>query len=195
MPFPGETPMPAPPSIPTQGNVNYLDNLIGELSTPKEQILKTPSAAQGIPAPGQPFQGQPGNPEDQFAEPGEPISPESARKSGERIAKMFDQGFSFGAMLYAKGESPQPYKADEQDLKDLSDVWADVAAKHSWKIEDSPWLNVLILVIAVYYPKFMKAGNDRRFSQVNQEIEEMKIRQAEDRARINEMANKTAAAA
>lgn len=194
MPFPSDTPAPAAPSIQPQGNVNYLDNLIGELSTPKEQILKTPQPGRVIPLPGQepaPFQG---NPEDQVTEPGEPISPESARKSGERIAKMFDQGFSFGAMLYAKGESPQPYKADEQDLKDLSDVWADVAAKHSWKIEDSPWLNVLILVIAVYYPKFMKAGNDRRFAQVNHEIEEMKIRQAEDRARINEMEkSKTAA--
>ncbi len=194
MPFPGETPTPAPPSIPVQGNVNYLDNLIGELSTPKEQILKSQPSGQGVPAPGQGFQPVPGNPEDQFIEPGEPISPESARKSGERIAKMFDQGFSFGAMLYAKGESPQPYKADEQDLKDLSDVWADVAARHSWKIEDSPWLNVLILVIAVYYPKLMKASNDRRFAQVNQEIEAMKIQQAEDRRRINEMEDKAKAA-
>ena len=184
--------LPQPPSpaeatgefTPVKRDFNNLDSLISELNTPKEQITTSIQA----PIPGTIENGGPLNGFEDLAEkPEKPlITPEQAARSGERIAKTFNTAFAFGASIYAKAEERERYEATPGDVHDLSQAWADVAMKYSFKVEDSPWLNVLLLMAVVYAPIFIKAKNDRRDAILREEMAEMQKRQELKNAEILE---------
>lgn len=168
---------------PVKRDFNNLDELLQELNTPKEQILSSqPAPGPTLGAAAQEYTGE----YTQYDNLPEPISPESAAKSGARIAKTFDTVFAFGASMYAKSDNRAAYGADQTDIKDLSEAWSDVAMKYSFKIEDSPWLNVIILMLAVYSPLFLKARADHRFAVIREEMEENRRMQEIKNAEILE---------
>ena len=158
---------------PVKRNFYDYDSLIADLNVPKEQI--TSSAPEGSPLPGQDKSAvNQSLPDNNLAEP---ISPEAAARSGARIAKTFDKVFSFGASLYAKSGNRNAYEASPGEIQDLSEAWSDVAMKYSFKIEDSPWFNLILLMLAVYLPIFMKARTDHRFAVIEEQMEENRRRQ------------------
>lgn len=193
MPLPGAViePKPAPAlapvTEPVKRNFNDYDSLIAELNAPKEQIINTPPPGSA-PVPGAPPA------ERSIFSPGEslaePITPEAAARSGARIAKTFDKVFSFGASLYAKSDNRKAYEAGQGEIEDLSDAWSDVAMKYSFKIEDSPWFNLILLMLAVYTPIVMKARTDHRFAVLSEQMEENRRRQEEENQAIRERIEK-----
>lgn len=92
------------------------------------------------------------------------ISPERARRTGERIARVIDTGFNFFVSnLVAKG-SGKEYKADADDLADIAEAWGDIAEEKQW--EFSPGWQLAILYAIVYGPLAKEAFNDRRLAEV-----------------------------
>lgn len=192
MAFPTATPAPtpAPPQVtePVKRNFTDYDSLISELNVKKENILPTPPP--GSPAS---MQVQPGGlnsyaqPTESFAEP---ISPEAAARSGARIAKTFDKVFAFTAAMYAKNDNQALYSAKPGEIEDLSAAWSDVAMKYSFKIEDSPWFNVILLMVAIYAPVVMRARTDHRFAVMEQQLEEQRIRQEAENQAIRDRIEK-----
>jgi len=179
LPGPGEQHNPA------KRDFNNLDSLLEELNRPKELITATPTPGQS---------GAVVDSGDEIEvygdEPREEISDEAAARSGSRIAKTLDKVLSLGVSVYAKNEDRHQYEADLGDIEDLSGAWSDVAKKYSFKIEDSPWFNLIILMIAVYTPIFIKAKGDRRDAILREEIREIEARQAIRNAEILEKINK-----
>lgn len=164
---------------PVKRDFNNIDSLISELNEPKQEILSSDNV---------PGQSQlPGNGSEFYNDKSKiEITPEQAARSGERIAKTFNTAFAFSASLYAKAEERERYEATPGDVHDLSQAWADVAMKYSFKVEDSPWLNVLLLMSVVYAPIFIKAKNDRRDAILREEMAEMQKRQELKNAEILE---------
>lgn len=108
------------------------------------------------------------------------VCPERAHRTGERIARVIDTGFSFLASnVVAKG-SGKEYKANEKDLADIAEAWGDIAEDKQW--EFSPGWQLLILYFIVYGPLAKEAFNDRRIMEIEQ-------KQLEQEAKMRQMQN------
>ena len=173
---------------PVKHDLYNLDNLISDLNTPKEQILPSPRVA----APGQTiFAGSPAN--EMIDSPSvEPIPAEIAALSGKAIAGTIDTVLSTGFSLYAQAPSADKYEASEKQIEKLNQAWGAVAQKYNYKVEDSPWFNVLLLNAAVYFPIYREAQKDHRFAEMNDRIRENEVKAKEMEARIKAMEVKPA---
>lgn len=96
------------------------------------------------------------NPEEETKE----VSPERARRTGERIARVIDTGFNFLASNFIAKDSDKEYNADADDLADLAEAWGEIAEEKQW--EFSPGWQLIILYAIVYGPLVKEAFNDRR---------------------------------
>lgn len=174
------------PIDPDKMNVSDLDSLIGEMNTPKEVIMNTPIPGMPPPPQGPGFEDLAPS----FNNGLEPLSPtitaEEAARTGQRIAEMVNTGLGFGAQMYAKGEDRKDYEADRVDVQQLSRCWADVAMKYSFKVEDSPWVNLILMMAVIYSPIFMKAKADRTVAIFREEMAEAARRQEVVNAKIRE---------
>lgn len=175
---------------PVKRNFNDYDALITELNIPKEQIIKSPPVGSVPPGTVTPGVSPGGATHPASDQPAEPITPEAAARSGARIAKTFDNVFSLGASLYAKSDNKKAYGASPGEIEDLTEAWSDVAMKYSFKIEDSPWFNLILLMLAVYTPVVMKARTDHRFAILQEQVEENQRRQELENQAIRERIEK-----
>ncbi len=175
---------------------NDLDSLLNELNTPKEVISSTPLQGATPQTTGttgttentgknisDPFAGDP-------SETVEPMPDELAQLSGKTIANTIDTALGTGFSLYAKNTTPEKYQASGKQLSNLEDAWTAVAKKYNYRVEDSPWFNVILLTVAVYLPHFQEAKTDRRFAQVDERIKEMEARYSETEKRLKAIEEK-----
>ena len=164
-----------------------VDDLIGELATPKQDFTPKPPP-DALPKPetaGTPTGNQGGEPNifdptgtltSQPDEPSEPLTPEqlaAKKRSGANVAKLADAGLSMLGQMYAKADSPSDYKASAGELSDLSEAWAEYLKDKDYDIPPGAYL--LFLNLMTYVPKGIKANNDRRFAiqaEINAKIEE-----------------------
>ncbi len=165
-----------------RGAVTDWDSFISELNQPKEEIKSSPQFQQpadenmagdeysGGGLPGSDYSGGE-QIEDEFKEP---INSDMAAMSGKMIAGTIDTTLGTGFSLYAKSTETDKYQAKEKQIEQLNNAWTAVAQKYDYKIEDSPWFNVILLTIAVYLPIWQEAKKDRRFAEMDEKIEEMR---------------------
>jgi hypothetical protein len=180
-------------------NFNDLDSLLTELNTPKEIINSNPVP----PVPGQQNSGAPGfNPENQQhpltdtfggSEQLEVMPDEIAALSGKTIANTIDTALGTGMSLYAKNTQPEKYQATLKQINNLETAWAAVAKKYNYRVEDSPWFNVILLTVAIYLPHFQEAKNDRRFNEITEKIAEETAQRESLAKRVQELEEKPAA--
>lgn len=180
---------------PIKRDFNDYDSLIAELNTPKEQITSSPNqvpAGQG-PVPGLSVA------ENGIDQPIIEISAEAAAMTGGVIAGTVDTVLALGASIYAKADDQDPYKAKHDELQQLKIAWAAVAKKLNYSIEDSPYLNLLILNTAVYLPVMLRAKSDRESAILRQEMADMQrkqeLRNLELKAEIDALRDKDKPAA
>jgi len=167
----------APDRQPVKRDFYDLDNLISDLNQPKEQIQTSRA-----PVPGQSF---PGSYNEMIDSPEvEPIPADVAALSGKAIAGTIDTVVSTGFSLYAKAANPEKYEANDKQIEKLNQAWAAVAQKYNYKVEDSPWFNVILLTVAVYLPIWNEAQKDRRFAEMDERMKEMDSKIRENEARI-----------
>ena len=160
-----------------------LDNLISDLNTPKEVIQRTPAH----PAPGQTdFSGSQQNEYIDSPEV-EPIPADIAALSGKAIAGTIDTVLSTGLSLYAQAPSAEKYEASDKQIEKLNQAWGAVAQKYNYKVEDSPWFNVILLMVAVYFPIWKEAQKDHRFAEMDNRMKENELKAKEMEARIKTM--------
>ena len=173
--------MPLPTAEPEQTreaknrDFNNLDSLISELNQEKEQIQSSqynqePETSNQQPETGNP-ESEPWNMESENEH--EPISEDVAAMSGKSIAGTIDTVAGTGFSLYAKSDDPEKYQASPRQLDQLNNAWSAVAKKYGYKVEDSPWFNVMMLNMAVYLPKWQTALNDRRFALMENRMDEL----------------------
>lgn len=184
--------LPVPPPTetdrqPVNRDFNNYDSLIQELNEPKEQMIKTAPGGNGI--------NQSGYPADGFSGTSavEPIPAEIAALSGKTIAGTIDTGLGFGLSVYAKNRTPEKYRANDEQRQQLERAWAAVAQKYNYKVEDSPWFNVMLLNVFVYFPAFQEAQTDRRFALQDEKNREFEAKQKEFEARLNSIEPKPVA--
>lgn len=183
--------MPLPTAEATTGrqakdrNFYDLDSLIGELNQPKE-VIQSAVQTQNFASQNPPLGGQ-----EVIEEPTEQISPEVAALSGKTIAGTIDTVLATGMSLYAKQTNSVKYEAAEKQLSQLENAWAAVALKYGYKVEDSPWLNVALLNVAVYLPKFQEAKKDRRFAEMEEKIREEQAAREALAKRVDNLENKS----
>lgn len=91
------------------------------------------------------------------------ISPERARRTGKRIAKVIDIGFNFVASNFI-AHSDKDYKANPSDLEDIAEAWGEIAEEKQWEV--SPYMSLMVLYAIVYAPLAKQAFNDRRLTEV-----------------------------
>lgn len=93
----------------------------------------------------------------------EPVSPEKAQRTGMRIARLVDTGidFTLSNLVAKNGES---YKADERDLQDIAECWAELAQEKGWNL--GPEWTLIILYVMVYGPLVKQAITDRRMAEI-----------------------------
>lgn len=190
-------PLPTPEQYTDRG-VNNLDSLLQELAVPKEEINNHRPGQQ---APGNAATPNPGTapepgfygPEGYDAEPAETMPEEVAQLSGKTIANTIDQAAGTGFSLYAKSKEPEKYQATEKQLQNLENAWAAVAKKYNYRVEDSPWFNVIILTVAVYLPYFQAAKADRRFAEMDERLKEQQRQIQANEARLKQLEDKAAA--
>lgn len=181
LPTPPPTPEPvadAPDRQPVKHDFYNLDNLISDLNQPKEQIQSARPSAPGKTFPGSPYNEMIDSPEV------EPIPADVAALSGKAIAGTIDTVVSTGFSLYAKAANPEKYEANDKQIEKLNQAWAAVAQKYNYKVEDSPWFNVILLTVAVYLPIWNEAQKDRRFAEMDERMKEMDGKIRENEARI-----------
>jgi len=174
---------------PVKHDLYNLDSLISDLNTPKEIM-------QGAPAPGESpgqnrFNRSPANEIIDFPEI-EPIPAEVAALSGKTIAGTIDTGLGFGFSLFAKNRTPEKYQANDNQREQLNQAWAAVAQRYNYKMEDSPWFNLILLNVFIYFPAFQEAQTDRRFALQDEKMKEMDLRLKENEARVKAMEVKPA---
>lgn len=172
---------------PDNMKLSDLDGLIGELNQPKEQIFGTqpgPSAEGTAPGPG--LMDTPGPGFDDYQEETPAITDEEAARTGERIATTINTVLGFGASIFAKSDDRKDYEADSVDVGQLSKCWADVAKKHSFKIENSPWINLIILMAVIYAPIFIRAKNDRVQAIFREEMQAQRLAQEKINAKMQQ---------
>ena len=164
---------------PDNMSISDIDSLITDLNQPKEIILSTaPGEIPG--APGESY----GPGDDTGGGEIATITPEEAARTGQRIAATLNTVLGFGASMFAKSDERKDYEADSTDIAQLSRCWSDVAMKHSFKIENSPWLNLIILMAVIYAPIFIRAKNDRLEALLREEIQEARAAQDKVNARL-----------
>jgi len=160
-----------------RGAVTDWDSFISELNQPKEEIKSNPQFQQpaGENMEGGEYSGG-GLPGGEYTEGEfkEPIPSDVAAMSGKMIAGTIDTTLGTGFSLYAKSTETDKYQAKEKQIEQLNNAWTAVAQKYDYKIEDSPWFNVILLTIAVYLPIWQEAKKDRRFAEMDEKIEEMR---------------------
>jgi hypothetical protein len=177
---------------PENRNFNDLDGLLKELSQPKEQI----NSSQGQQPGGEPaagnehFTGASSPGYDFEPDEREPISGDIAAMSGKTIAGTIDTVLSTSMSIYARNSDPEKYQAKERQLEQLNNAWAAVAQKYNYKVEDSPWFNVILLTVAVYLPLMQEAKKDRRFAEMSERIDEMQKKYETLQNSVNELENK-----
>ena len=110
-------------------------------------------------------------------EPAEAVSPERARRTGERIARLIDTGIDFTLSNFV-AHNNETYRADEKDLEDIAQCWGEISQEHGWSI--GPEWSLIILYIMVYGPLVKQAITDRR-------VAELEMRQQQLEARMNAM--------
>ena len=171
---------------PVKHDLNNLDNLIEELNTPKEQIQRSQPAM----APGQ--TAFPGSEQSEFIDSPtvEPIPAEIAALSGKAIAGTIDTVLSTGFSLYAQAPSAAKYEASEKQIEKLNQAWAAVAQRYNYKVEDSPWFNVILLMVAVYFPIWKEAQKDHRFIEMENRLKENELKAREMEARLKTIEDK-----
>ena len=170
---------------PVKHDLYDLDNLISDLNTPKEQIQTSRTVAPGQSA----FGASPANELIDSPEV-EPIPADVAALSGKAIAGTIDTVLSTGLSLYAKGGTAEKYEASDKQMEKLNQAWSAVAQRYNYKVEDSPWFNVILLMVAVYFPIWRMAADDKRFAEVNERIKETELKAKEMEARLSTIENK-----
>jgi len=172
---------------PVKHDLYNLDSLISDLNTPKEQIQTSRSTVPGQSA----FAGST-EPEYIDSPSVEPIPAEIAALSGKAIAGTIDTVLSTGLSLYAKGQTAEKYEASPKQMDKLNQAWGAVAQKYNYKVEDSPWFNVILLMVAVYFPIWRMASEDKRFAEMNERIKETELKTREMEARLKTVETKAA---
>lgn len=178
---------------PVKYNVSDLDGLISELNTPKEQIINSAPRVAGLPQPPADTLINNGAPADPFNPNQEPITEmpdEVARTSAKVITTTIDTAFGTGCSLYAKNANPEKYQATDKQRSDLESAWVPVCKKLNFKVEDSPYFFLIILLFSVYWPHFQEAKTDRRFAMVDERISEMQRKADEAERRLKALEEK-----
>ena len=167
---------------PVKTDLYNLDSLISDLNTPKEQIQTSRPIAPGQSA----FNG---SPESEYIDSPEveKIPAEIAALSGKAIAGTIDTALSTGLSLYAKNNTPEKYEASDKQIEKLNQAWAAVAQRYNYKVEDSPWFNLIALNLGVYFPVWREAQKDHRFAVQDERMREMDFRVKETEAKLKAM--------
>jgi len=164
---------------PIHRDLNDLDSLIRELNTPKEIINSgkpdTPGAGNNYP----------GETNDESGSDLEPIPAEIAALSGKVIAGTIDTALSTGFSIYAKAPNAEKFEATDKQIEKLNQAWQAVAQKYNYRIEDSPWFNVMLLTVAVYFPIWKEAQKDHRFAEMDERLVLLQQQVKENEARLN----------
>ncbi len=92
-------------------------------------------------------------------EPAVEVSPEKAKRTGYRIARLVDTGIDFALSNFV-AHNEETYRADPRDLDDIAECWGEIAQDHDWNI--GPEWQLAILYIMVYGPLVKQAMTDRR---------------------------------
>lgn len=113
------------------------------------------------------------------------LSPEKAKRTGERIARLVDTGIDFALSNFV-ARNDESYRADERDLEDIAECWGEIAHDHDWNI--GPEWQLAILYIMVYGPIVKQAITDRRIAELEtrQQLQEERLRIMEDRMKEQE---------
>lgn len=99
-------------------------------------------------------------------EPSQPIAPEykkptaHSQRTARMVAKTIDLGFSKSAQMLADAETRDKYKADEEELADIIDAWADYIEAEGMNLP--PWLGLLLVNLIVYGLKIPVVLKDRK---------------------------------
>jgi len=112
------------------------------------------------------------------------VSPERAQRTGERIARLIDTGFSFTASSFI-AKNDKEYRADPRDLQDIAEAWGEIAQEHNISI--GPEWTLVILYIMVYGPLLKEAIDDRRLRLIEEEQQRQNLIQQQQEARIREV--------
>lgn len=175
-----------PPEIerqPVNRDFNNLDSLIEELGAPKEQIIQSHTTSDTE------INSERSSTGNYFDTPVEPIPAEIAALSGKTITGTIDTVISTGLSLYS-GAKPEKYEASDKQIEKLNLAWAAIAQKYNYRVEDSPWFNVMLLNVAVYFPTWKEAQKDHRFAEMEQRIKENELKAKEMEARVKAMEEK-----
>lgn len=189
MPLPTDnTPeLPVNPNFKEKPDISF-DELLSDLNTKKQVFEHTPPAAApgSIPPsmPGAPLQGLAA----EYAEK-PPMDPEKAQRTGLRYAKLTDTVLGNVAGMVASSEDTHKYRADDGDIKDLAEAYADLAAESN--VEMPPWLQVLFLVLMIYMPKFKVALTDRRYNKLKKEMEDIRSEIKEQKQALKNLEKET----
>lgn len=164
---------------PIHCDLNDLDSLIRELNTPKEVINNGAHTSPGAGI------NSPGENQIEGETPLEPIPAEIAALSGKIIAGTIDTALSTGFSIYAKAPTAEKYEATDKQIEKLNQAWQAVSQKYNYKIEDSPWFNVILLTVAVYFPIWKEAQKDHRFAEMDERLVSLQQQVKENEARLN----------
>ena len=96
----------------------------------------------------------------------------AARGNAKITAEMIDHGLGTVGQMIAKSEESQSYKASTNELATLTEAWAGVVADYDFNIP--PWVQLLFLYPSIYTPKMIKAFNDKRFNEMQNQINKLK---------------------
>lgn len=115
----------------------------------------------------------------EIAEEAKGMSPEKAKRTGERIARLVDTGIDFALSNFV-ARNDESYRADERDLEEIADCWGEIAQDHDWNI--GPEWQLAILYIMVYGPLVKQALTDRRLAEMEarQQLQEERLKIVED---------------
>ena len=136
-------------------NYKGLDQLIAELNEDKEKFSPQGEKIFDNPEPGEEFT--------------EPITPEKAERTGERLARITDTIISNTCSIIASSDEVDKYKADERDLKDIAEAFSQLSIAKD--IDLPPGVTLVVLLVMVYLPKFKIALNDRRYNRLKAQMD------------------------
>lgn len=101
------------------------------------------------------------------------VSPEKAKRTGERIARLVDTGIDFALSNFV-AHNGETYRADPHDLDDIAECWGEIAQEHDWEM--SPGWQLAILYVMVYGPLVKQAFTDRRIAELEQRQKDLEAR-------------------
>lgn len=96
------------------------------------------------------------------------FDPEKNKRTGLRIARTIDRFAAFGSMKVALSNDMSTYQATQNELNDLGDEWSEYTK--DMNIDMPPWMSLAILNFTVYMPKVVKAFNDKRLHEQQNQI-------------------------